>query len=503
MSSVRWDRAWVCVPVLTTLVAYRGVLHGYFYGDDFLHFYEFVNAPFGHVLTRPFAGHLYIVRNLVLAGVYKLFGMWSPPYFVMMLALHLAGVGLLFATIRVLTGSPMLASIVAATWGALPIHGGALAWVSVIGELLALVLCLLVVHQIARCTVAERVLSGRRAAALSTLLVAGATCFGTGIATALSSPLLVLLLVPLAQRTNAALRWFSAVPLAVVVLYVLCWSLSGDHDESTVRFAIMSLGALGSAGLVLKMFAGMFVFGLGQLGLGPLVPGYVVRGELTPGMAACAATLLVAGFWHAGRRERAVSAAFLLAASAQYGLVALGRATLYQMASHGFASFFGEPRYQYGPTALLAVACALAIRTLGKKRSVPRRFALGFTVCWFGATLALALWRPTPIDERPATRVEVANFQATLDQRIDEAPAGGPVYLPNRLFASVGLLLAAAPEVYPGWAATFTVFFRSNAIRGHRVFFLERNPKTVAAVRRLEGSLISDIILQPDQAPGS
>jgi hypothetical protein len=498
------SRAWVGLPVVVTLVAYRRVLHGYFYWDDFLHLYEFVNQPVARVLTRPFAGHLYILRNLAFMGLYRGFGTWSPPYFAIVLALHLANVALVFATIRALTDSVRLASVAAASWGAAPIHATTLAWISVFGELMALLFFLIALYEMVRCTTTHRMLSARRASLWTALLVAGATCFGTGLATAAVSPLLVLLLVPRAQRTPAAMRWVYATPLIVLILYLACWWLSGDELGGNLGMAVTSLGAWNSAGLVLQMLAGLTTLGLGQLFPGPLVPHDVVRGVTPVRLMACgAATLLGAAWWRGKGLERAAGAAALLAALAQYGMVGFGRAAVYQlMRPGGIGTFFGEARYHYGPMALLTVACALAIHTLTRDLAARKRFAGTFTVCWFGIVLTNALWRPTPIDERPQVRLEVTNFQKDIDDRIDRAPAEEPVYVPNRLFESAGLFLAASPEIYPGWAATFTIFFPSNVIRGHRVFFVDTNAKAVAAAHRFGGSRIAAILTDPAQHSG-
>jgi hypothetical protein len=71
------------------------------------------------------------------------------------------------------------------------------------------------------------------------------------------------------------------------------------------------------------------------------------------------------------------------------------------------------------------------------------------------------------------------------------------VYIPNKLFLSVGPMIAADPVTFPGWAAIFTIFFPSNVVDGKRVHFIVNHPEAVAAAMR--GRRTAELVIGPDQ----
>jgi hypothetical protein len=481
------------------LIAYRGVPSGCLVGDDFLHLYQLTNEPLGPLLVRPYAGHLYIVSNLLFLLISRTAGAWDPPYFVAMLLLHLSAVGLLFGIVRVLTGSARIATIAAGTWGAAPLHAPTLAWFSVVGELLALVLSLVAVYGMTVRGAGQRIMTGAMASGLAVALVAAAASFGTGIAVAAISPLLLVLLVPRARRRRSVLGVFAAVPAVVAVLYLACQRASGPAPLDPLGLTFASTQWSGML-LVVRMFVGMLAFGAGRIVLGPLAPRDVLSSEgLTTTLAIGVGVLVVVGAWRVDVRTRAACGALLAAALAQYAIIAVGRAATFVMMNRvGIAGAFGEARYHYAATALLVAALAVGLHGFSAGTGMRRRLGRALALSWLGVAVIGLMWRPIAIETRPGVRNHVGELLRVVNEEVDRASDGAAVYIPNRFFAPVGPLLALAPEAYPGWAAAFTFFFDANVVRGHRVFFVEGNPKVRAAAGQLAGSRIAELLVAPE-----
>src|SRR5262249_45287093 len=155
---------------------------------------------------------------------------------------------------------------------------------------------LLVFFWLARCAAGRSMLTARGAAALGAILIAGATCFGTGIVTAMASPLLVLLLVPRSQRTPAAVRWLSAVPLVVMAIYLACSREAASPAMGAMVFPL----AFGT--VALRMLAGMATFGAAHVFWAPPLPHDVaMSAPVMEGVAASVGALLIASMWSGGR----------------------------------------------------------------------------------------------------------------------------------------------------------------------------------------------------------
>jgi uncharacterized membrane protein YcfT len=64
-STTRWDLVAAALPMLLAAAVYWPITRSYFYADDFVHLASVRNDPFLRFVLRPFAGHNYVVRNLV------------------------------------------------------------------------------------------------------------------------------------------------------------------------------------------------------------------------------------------------------------------------------------------------------------------------------------------------------------------------------------------------------------------------------------------------------
>src|SRR5262245_49587577 len=166
-------RLFLCIALAATAVVYRQVIWTYFFADDFGHMLEVINVSTARFLFAPFAGHLYLVRNLVLMAMFHLFGTWTTPYFAIVLGTHLLNVWLLFRVIRCLSGSDLLACFGATLWGTTPAHVGTLGWYSVYGQVLSATVTLVVLDQLARRVEHDEPLTPRSAVGWAVLLLLG------------------------------------------------------------------------------------------------------------------------------------------------------------------------------------------------------------------------------------------------------------------------------------------------------------------------------------------
>src|SRR5262249_40064589 len=126
-----------------------------------------------------------------------------------------------------------------------------------------------------------------------------------------------------------------------------------------------------------------------------------------------------------------------------------------------------------------------------------RRLGTALLAAWIVASVTTSV-RGTILTRRApgvAARTETANALRDMRAAIAAAPPGADVYLENRPFKSIGQMLLLSPEMFPGWAGLFTICFPANVVDGHRVFFIERNERVLAAAaggRRTAALLVAE-----------
>ena len=477
---------WGSVAVGMALVAYYQVLGIYFAYDDFFHLYHHANQRSVEFVFQPFGGHLCILPNLIWTTLVGLFGPNPVPCYQLMLVSHLAAVGLLFGIVRRVTGSSPWAALAAGSWGASPINVGTLGWYSVYGEVLALVLALsgllLLVRAVARGGIVARSVLG-----WGSLFVGAAMSFGVGLGLAVVFPLLVWTLVPAAQRTRPALWCAMLPPIVVTALYLTVLRTYGGPTglevatPQVVPFLTATLG----------MLAGLITFGAAIVMLGPASMIGPQFPRVVPFLAGGFWLLVVVGWWHAEGRVRRVMAGLLIATLCQYVMVALGRAALYRMVGMTGAQ---ELRYHYAPAAMLAAIAAIALHAImtrvaaGARADVP-------AVLLAGAMFVVGR-SPVAINLQAGGPVEVATFKSQINALARCRPPGEPLFIENRVFPP----FAFFPELFPGWAAAFTIYFPQNVVAGHPVYFIDPNPKVLDAARAIRDSRIATLLLSPAEA---
>jgi hypothetical protein len=486
-------------------LAYGPITGLYFQRDDFLHLYQLANWPLPKLLVEPFGGHLYFLRNLVLAGLHQAFGTEPRGYFVVGLLTHLANVGLLYLLLLRLTGGARLACGAAVLWGTSPVLEGTLGWYSVHGSALVATVLLAVLFD-ASGSAGSRP-SGGRLAVWSLALVLGAGCFGTGIALALCFPLVAGLWLPPGPQRGRAVLALAPLWLVVPSLYLLCgWIWRTVYAEPGYPLAMQLAIALDWRA-PLATLAGLLAYGVAGLHLGFFWPGRGGPRLLLWGVCVLAVAAVGVALARAPvlRRRRVLGC--LLLALAIYGLIAAARGNLYLMAGAGEGwsvtpfTLGAEKRYHYVGLLPLLLGSCLSLSALSERwRLSPRtRSALLAAVL---AALAVGQqisgWQ---IDRATSARArrQTARVLAEIRAAIAATPPGQDVRLVARRFPPVGPPIGA--DRFPGWAGVFAIFFPENRVDGHRIYFVTADPAVLAAARG--GRRSQELLRSAESRPGS
>ena len=317
------------LPVACALFAWAPLLDNYFKGDDFVHLYDIATKSFLRLLVLTWGGHVYTVRNTVFAAMFRLFGADPRPYFWSVLLTHALNTLLLYRVIRRFAGSVLLACFGATLWSASPVLEGALGWYSVYGQVLLTAIVLGVLSSLGERIVTGALVPTRTAVCWAALLLAGTSCFGIGLGVALAFPLVAVLALPRAQLPLPSLLALIAGAAASYVFYRLVITYSPDASPGAAQFFSVTT-TIGALPAVLAFLAGLLCFGAAALGgdfvgshqsLAPWVDaagGLTLLALLSAGVACASGT---------GRRNLFALAVLALAA---YGMIAAGRAILFE-----------------------------------------------------------------------------------------------------------------------------------------------------------------------------
>ena len=464
----------------------------YFYQDDFLHLYRIVNRGLLEHLLTPHGGHVLIARNAIFWLFFELFGAAPTWYFAIVLLTHLLNVYLLFAVIRTQTGSAPLACFGAALWGTCRMNEGALGWYSVYGQVLVGTALLWLLWRLSL-VAAGAPLPRRAPASWVLLLIVAATCFGTGLAVALVSPLLAWLLLPPGRARSAIVRAFCVAALATTVVYVgvqwLYTVLYGGQSQLP-RLA----GLLRAPGIFAAFTANLTLAGFTGLCPGSLVE---VRTYPNPTSLAVAAAILLALVVALARSPAAIRArllAYVILALACYGAIAVARAPLVQ---HRLDAAAGEARYHY--VALLPVTL-LVVELLRRATRHLRAAEAPVLILAALATPLLSYNRPKPplYDPVPA-RHETQSIMTRIRTLAAAPEDSGPLCLPNGAFGGIARYVVANPRLeFPGWAALYAIFEPDDMVNGRRIYFVELNGDVLQTAKR--GRRSASLIISPGRA---
>jgi hypothetical protein len=155
-------------------------------------------------------------------------------------------------------------------------------------------------------------------------------------------------------------------------------------------------------------------------------------------------------------------------------------------------------RHHYIAGMMIAATIGVVLAGLMPAGRPPRWFA---NVALAASIVALALashWDP-PISHYDFARRETAHVLDEIARQTATAPAGADVYIANKQFNSVWILLRNDLGIFPGWAAVFAMFHPDDTLAGHRAYFLAA-PEDLAGAQRQGGRQV-DALLRPIPTP--
>lgn len=472
-------------------VVYFPLTRVYFSGDDFVHLSESVDRGFVYFWLRPWAGHLYLVRNVLLCAPYWLFGFRSEPYGWMALALQLLNTWLLFRVTFNLTDSTALAALGAALWGTCLLQSGALGWFCVHGLVFAGTTLLFVLDRLTAPREQEAV-STPLAVLCAVVLWVGANCFGVGTGVALASPLIIALLVPGSFRVRGAAAAFVAVPPLVVATYFgSLWLYHRIYGPLPYGSVFVVPIALFDYRPEVRMLGAMLRVGTLGLVWGPaFVP------DADPATAAWSTIgpclLLVAGaFVVANGVVRRRMAGLVVLALSAYGIIALGRANLLGLEKVVWGA--KAARYHYVGTIPLALLLVLSIAQWVQLLRRPAALSAAVLATWVPLAAYLFAKKTWVINEYKPCRQLVATTRKAIETEVDAHPPGTTVTFKNE------------PILTCAWSQRtsdlFIIAYPSNELRGRPVRFYMDDPSERRRYGAAGHRRFTDLLVPPPGMP--
>ncbi len=475
---VSWRTALLALlAVGATAAVYRRLSHVYFFADDFVCLLAIADQGFVRFVLQIFGGHILLVRNLVFWISSALFGFHPEPYYTTALLTHLVNVWLLFRVVHALTDDAAIASLGATAWGTSPLGVGALGWYAVFGHVLAATIVLVVLGDLAR-RASSGTIRARTVAGWAVLLLAATTCFGVAIGIAIAFPLAIALLAPRTLRDRRALVLVLALAPAVVAFYFAYRRIAALVEPISMIEAVVVHVAPGQLGPILTMFGHMLAFATSGLLLGFFfVPARYPGAQSHVAVAGAIVAVVALCVMDSTARRRCL--ALLALSVGAFAIIAVGRAKLYQAAQFSVQTTAGQLRYYYAGLAPLAVVACLVLDRARRAARVPGEAVLAAWLAVAGWGFARTTWR---IDERQLFRAYTESSLRSIDAAIDREPAGADVRIPDERPIPNLLGPVLRPVDFPGWAGFFALRYPGNVVRGHRVFFVERDAALLAAL---------------------
>lgn len=469
-------RVWMIAVLALVGGVYFPVTRVFFYADDFSCFATIVDAGLPYFLLHPIGGHAYLVRGIFFYLPFALFGFKAEPYAWLALITHVLNVALLFRVTRRLTGSVLAAALGALLWGTSPLQSEALGWFAAYGYVLSGT-ALLLTLDLALARPGKTWESGSKAALCALLLWCGAMSCGVGVGTALAFPFVIALHAPEAYRSMRPRVVLVLLPALIVGSYYGSrWLFARLYGPLPVEERMLGAMAFSSSWPVFQMTGLLLKFGtdglLDGIWLPPSSgPGSCVEAPWWP-LWAFLALVVCASSVSRSETRRSMLGLFGLALGA-YGIIAVGRANLDAGAVPVHAGMY---RYHYVGTLPLAMILAGAVQEVARYVKLPNLVPGALLAGWFALALLIHGTTPWKLNEYASCRRSVETTLRTIDARIDAAPSGKDVYLPNDLVPECFMYSDVADS-----AGLFAFQYPQDDVRGRRVHFIAPGADPVAA----------------------
>jgi len=133
-----------------------------------------------------------------------------------------------------------------------------------------------------------------------------------------------------------------------------------------------------------------------------------------------------------------------------------------------------------------------AIGTLTARVSLPSRLRDALLASALVVIAGAHAWQAVPIDHHAEERAHAMEAVQSIRERINAAPPGADVYIDNERFRGVPALLIHRPDLFPGLAGVFALYFPQPVVDGRRVFFVIWDRDTLVAAKhgRKTGSFV-------------
>ena len=495
--TVRWHPL-ALVPLVLTAWVYYPITGVFFFADDFYHLGVLTNESNLAWVLAPFGGHNYVLRNLVFLGSWQLFGFHSEPWYWTVFLTHLLNVWLLFGVLSALTTSVSLACFGATLWGICPLAVGTIGWYSVYGHAMATTILLVVLDRLARLAATGDRLPARTACLWYALLLAGTTCFGTGIGVALVFPVVLFCLLPTSWRQPGVRIAYLALPAVTLAVYFGLRSLSAWIQPLSFSENMHLIAARDGLRHIPRMLLPLVGVAVGGVGLGHAFdPRTFVDARTWVTIA-----LLIAGLglsaWRGDWKTRRTMIAMTALAVGVYAIIAAGRAHVYLMFHYPLAKAAAEPRYHYVGTIPIVILICLVLQEVGRigwLSALPRGLLLVVGLALQVGAYALSSFT---IDQHPSTRTYVTRTFREMQDAVAASPAGTTVYIENGETQPV--LGPALTMFLPGRAGMFLFLSADDLLEGRHVRFVERNQEVLEFWAARPGTRLTTLLVPPPPA---
>jgi hypothetical protein len=497
--TARWHPL-ALVPLVLTAWVYYPITGVFFFADDFYHLGRITDDSLLVWLLEPFGGHDLLLRNLAFLGSWQLFGLHSEPWYWTVLLTHLLNVWLLFGVLSALTASVPLACFGATLWGICPLAVGTIGWYSVYGHVMVTSILLVVLDRLARLAATGDRLPASTACLWYALLLAGTTCFGTGIGVALVFPVVLFCLLPTAWRQPGVRLAYLALPAVTLAVYFGLRTLSAWIQPLAFSENMHLIAARAGLRDIPLMLLPLIGFAVGGAGLGHAFdPGRFVDARTWVMIAALVLGLGLAA-WRGDWKTRRAMIAMAALAVGVYGVVAAGRAHIYIVFHFPLVKAAAEPRYHYVGTIPIVILICLVLQQVGRigwLAALPRGLLLAVGLALLVGAYLLSSFH---IEQHPATRAYVARTFREMRDAVAASPVGTTVYIENGDTQPViGPMLR---EFVPGRAGMFLLLSTNDLLEDRHVRFVERNPDVLEFWAARPKTRLATLLVAPPPASG-
>ncbi|MGD0020843.1 MAG: hypothetical protein ABSC54_00925 [Smithellaceae bacterium] len=479
LARVNAERLMLVLSLAAVLIVNFQLLFRFFYGDDFLHFYQISNwSPLAFIFY-PFGGHLFIFRNLIFYCMFKLFGLNSVVYFSTVLLTHLGSAYILYKIIHLLTDKPSLAAVGMMIWGICPVNYATLAWYSAYGQILVGFFFLLFLYDLLRIEKGKILFSMKIVIRWSIYFLLMAASFGTGLAIACLSPVaIVIILWKNDQKWKIAAMMFPAIAV-ILLLFIfkdsIYYYFSGEvYNSKPVALCV----ALSNYKIILEMFIRMCTYSIYCMAAFPML--FLSSTIKYPTAAFLVSfpfiALFIVLFFRSKeyKRHYAVLSIFFL------GLIGL---TAYERAP-GFNFFhipisFISSQFWYYYVIFIIVVIILALMADELLDIFPKiaKVIVAIVLIVIAISIYPSINLAPKIDLFNTSVKEKKIYYNTIidiEKTIGAYSEGSTVFIDNKMNDKISLFYPSDTD-FPGKAAIFSIKYPNNTVEGRRVYFIEND----------------------------